>query len=183
MVTLKDAVAETRAHFDLQTCPARAPRHEDSLRPGRITTAMTRSETKAATWKYTSGSFRISEFTVRRRFRQEFLNSVIVFASCICRSPRLFLQGRCDIPRPTIHQPFTNHAPTIHQPFTNHSPTIHQPFTNHSPTIHLCHILPQGVPDAVAETAEPLDLTGPTGSKILLRWECQPPRSVYPLVI
>lgn len=95
MVTLKDAVAETRAHFDLQTCPARAPKHEDSLRPGRITTAMTRSETKAATWKYTSGSFRISEFTVRRRFRQEFLNSVIAFASCICRSPRLSLQGRC----------------------------------------------------------------------------------------
>ena len=124
MVTLKDAVAETRAHFDLQTCPARAPRHEDSLRPGRITTAMTRSETKAATWKYTSGSFRISEFTVRRRFRQEFLNSVIVCASCICRSPRLFLQGRCDILQPSLHIFCTtaNHSPTIHQPFTNHSP-------------------------------------------------------------
>ena len=176
MVTLKDAVAETRAHFDLQTCPARAPRHEDSLRPGRITTAMTRSETKAATWKYTSGSFRISEFTVRRRFRQEFLNSVIAFASCICRSPRLFFTRKmhaygkltyCD-------HLFTSSVPR---------PTIHQPFTNNSPTIHHCHILPQLVPDAVAETSELLDLTGPTGSRILLRWECQPPRSVYPLVI
>ena len=83
----RDAVAETGARFDLQTCPAVAPRCEDSLHPGVTSTAVTRSETKTATWKHTTW------LDIRQESRK-FCDNFCFMHLQILKSPRRFLQRR-----------------------------------------------------------------------------------------